>query len=317
MPQKTASRLETPEEELARLRRENAEFQEALKMAEWSNHAKDVMIDLAEKTFNIPIRKNLVPNSKGACHREGQGPDHGPSLSAVWQELAGLLPAQGHIGETAPDRRDGRGVCTRNTHLRQGYRRCEAARDLCPPFWESLRTHGRPRQMMDIIARNNLQVRMPRKKPRTTDSAHGLPTYPNLVKEIIPTRKNQVWVTDITYVPIWLNDNEYIFCYVSIITDAYTKEIISWYVGESLEAWCSVECLIKAFDTLAEEDKTGLIHHSDRGVQYVSAAYTSLLLDAGIKISMTESGDPKDNAIAERINNTLKMNCSEISNSIL
>ena len=116
----------------------------------------------------------------------------------------------------------------------------------------------------------------------------------------------KVWVTDITYVPIWLNDNEYIFCYVSIITDAYTKEIISWYVGESLEAWCSVECLIKAFDTLAEEDKTGLIHHSDRGVQYVSAAYTSLLLDAGIKISMTESGDPKDNAIAERINNTLK-----------
>ena len=95
-------------------------------------------------------------------------------------------------------------------------------------------------KMMDIIARNNLQVRMPRKKPRTTDSAHGLPTYPNLVKEIIPTRKNQVWVTDITYVPIWLNDNEYIFCYVSIITDAYTKEIISWYVGESLEAWCSV-----------------------------------------------------------------------------
>ena len=246
-----------------------------------------------------------MPNSKGACHREGQGPDHGPSLSAVGQELAGLLPAQGHIGETAPDRRDGRGVCTRNTHLRQGYRRCEAARDLCPPFWESLRTHGRDK-MMDIIARNNLQVRMPRKKPRTTDSAHGLPTYPNLVKEIIPTRKNQVWVTDITYVPIWLNDNEYIFCYVSIITDAYTKEIISWYVGESLEAWCSVECLIKAFDTLAEEDKTGLIHHSDRGVQYVSAAYTSLLLDAGIKISMTESGDPKDNAIAERINNTLK-----------
>lgn len=161
-------------------------------------------------------------------------------------------------------------------------------------------------KMMDIIARNNLQVRMPRKKPRTTDSAHGLPTYPNLVKEIIPTRKNQVWVTDITYVPIWLNDNENIFCYVSIITDAYTKEIISWYVGESLEAWCSVECLIKAFDTLAEEDKTGLIHHSDRGGQYVSAAYTSLLLDAGIKISMTESGDPKDNAIAERINNTLK-----------
>ena len=161
-------------------------------------------------------------------------------------------------------------------------------------------------KMQDIIARNHLQVRIPRKRPRTTYSAHGLPTYPNLVKDLIPTRKNQIWVTDITYIPIWISDYEYIFCYVSVITDAYTKEIISWYVGESLEAWCSAECLTLAFDALAEEENVDLIHHSDRGVQYVSAAYTSLLLDAGIKISMTESGNPKDNAIAERINNTIK-----------
>ena len=161
-------------------------------------------------------------------------------------------------------------------------------------------------KMQDIIARNHLQVRIPRKRPRTTYSAHGLPTYPNMVKDLIPTRKNQIWVTDITYIPIWISDYEYIFCYVSVITDAYTKEIISWYVGESLEAWCSAECLTLAFDALAEEENVDLIHHSDRGVQYVSAAYTSLLLDAGIKISMTESGNPKDNAIAERINNTIK-----------
>ena len=161
-------------------------------------------------------------------------------------------------------------------------------------------------KMQDIIARNHLQVRIPRKRPRTTNSAHGLPTYPNMVKDLIPTRKNQIWVTDITYIPIWISDYEYIFCYVSVITDAYTKEIISWYVGESLEAWCSAECLTLAFDALAEEENVDLIHHSDRGVQYVSAAYTSLLLDAGIKISMTESGNPKDNAIAERINNTIK-----------
>ena len=77
-------------------------------------------------------------------------------------------------------------------------------------------------KMQDIIARNHLQVRIPRKRPRTTNSAHGLPTYPNMVKDLIPTRKNQIWVTDITYIPIWISDYEYIFCYVSVITDAYT-----------------------------------------------------------------------------------------------
>ena len=161
-------------------------------------------------------------------------------------------------------------------------------------------------KMEAIIARNHLQVRKSCRRPRTTDSTHGLPTYPDLIKDLIPTRKNQIWVTDITYMPIWISDDEYVFCYVSMITDCYTKEIISWYVGESLEAWCSVQCLTDALDVLAEEEQVDLIHHSDRGTQYVSAAYTSVLLDAGIKISMTESGDPKDNAVAERVNSTIK-----------
>lgn len=164
---------------------------------------------------------------------------------------------------------------------------------------------GRDKMEM-IIAENNLNVRKPRRKPRTTDSSHGLPTYPNLIKELIPTRKNQVWVTDITYIPIWISEDEYIFCYLSIISDYYTKEIISWYVGDSLEAWHSVECLLQAIETLGDEKPINLIHHSDRGVQYVSAAYTSLLYEAGIHISMTESGDPKDNAVAERLNSTIK-----------
>ena len=161
-------------------------------------------------------------------------------------------------------------------------------------------------KMETIISANGLNVRIPRKRPRTTDSSHGLSTYPNLVKEFIPNRKNQLWVTDITYIPVWINDNEYFFCYLSMITDYYTKEIIGWYVGESMEAWCSVECLMQALDAIIEEDEINLIHHSDRGVQYVSAAYTSVLLEAGIKISMTERGDPKENAVAERQNNTIK-----------
>ena len=161
-------------------------------------------------------------------------------------------------------------------------------------------------KMETIISANGLNVRISRKRPRTTDSSHGLPTYPNLVKELVPMRKNQLWVTDITYIPIWINEYEYFFCYLSMITDYYTKEIIGWYVGESMEAWCSVECLMQALDAIVEEDEIDLIHHSDRGVQYVSAAYASVLLEAGIKISMTESGDPKDNAVAERQNNTIK-----------
>ena len=78
------------------------------------------------------------------------------------------------------------------------------------------------------------------------------------------------------------------------------------YFGETNVFSCSVECLMKALETLPVDEVVNLIHHSDRGVQYVSAAYTSLLVEAGIRISMTESGDPKDNAVAERQNNTIK-----------
>ncbi|MBR5351160.1 MAG: DDE-type integrase/transposase/recombinase [Prevotella sp.] len=113
-------------------------------------------------------------------------------------------------------------------------------------------------------------------------------------------------MTDITYIPIWQPDGSYAFCYLSMITDCYTKEIIAWYVGETMEPWYSVECLTKALDTLDPDKIINLIHHSDRGIQYVSAAYTSLLIEAGIRISMTEIGDPKDNAVAERQNNTIK-----------
>ena len=161
-------------------------------------------------------------------------------------------------------------------------------------------------KMEAIIAKNHLNVRIPRRRPRTTDSRHGLPTYPDLRKDHLPTRKNQLWVTDITYIPVWQPDGSYTFCYLSMITDCYTKEIIAWYVGETMEAWCSVECLMTALGTLGPEEAAGLIHHSDRGVQYVSAAYTSLLVDAGIGISMTEGGDPKDNPVAERQNGTIK-----------
>ena len=158
----------------------------------------------------------------------------------------------------------------------------------------------------DIVDRYGLKVRARVRKPKTTDSGHGLPVYPNLIKDIIPTALNQLWVSDITYITIWLNENTYIFCYLSLILDAYTEEIVGWSVGSTLETACPIESLRKALSRIEGQEDIHLIHHSDRGCQYASQEYVSILKRYGICISMTESGAPKDNAQAERINNTMK-----------
>ena len=93
---------------------------------------------------------------------------------------------------------------------------------------------GRDR-FVDIINEHNLKVRMKVRKPRTTDSSHGLPTYPNQVKDFIPNGPDQLWVSDITYITIWQDDWHYVFCYLSLILGAYTEEIIGWSVGPTLE----------------------------------------------------------------------------------
>lgn len=159
-----------------------------------------------------------------------------------------------------------------------------------------------------IIRDNNLNVRHPRKRAKTTDSRHGLPLYPDLRKELIPYRPNQLWVADITYIPIWtdVEKQEYYFCYLSLLTDDYTKEIVGWCVGESLETCHCIDALSMAMERLIGLEFIDLIHHTDRGVQYASEAYVRLLKEASIKISMTESGDPKDNPVAERMNETIK-----------
>ena len=160
----------------------------------------------------------------------------------------------------------------------------------------------------DIIEKYNLKVRKKKRRVKTTDSGHGLPTYPNLVKELIPLRPNQLWVSDITYMVIYLNaqTSEYNFCYLSLVTDYYTKEIIGWCVGETLETKFAIEALNMALSRLNGNPAEDLIHHSDRGVQYASYDYTKLLKKHNIKISMTECGDPKDNAVAERVNGIIK-----------
>lgn len=155
-----------------------------------------------------------------------------------------------------------------------------------------------------IFAEKGFRVREVKLKPRTTDSTHGLPVYPNLVKDLIPTRPNQLWVSDITYIEMEAFGIR-LFCYLSLILDAYSKEIVGWSVGETLSTEFPLEALRMALKRL-KGGAQGLIHHSDRGVQYASRVYVSELSSHGIRISMTESGNPKDNAQAERINGTIK-----------
>lgn len=178
----------------------------------------------------------------------------------------------------------------------------------CRQFPKELHV-GRDR-FADILSDNHLKLRQKKRKPRTTDSRHNLPTYPNLIKDVIPSRPYQVWVSDITYIPIKVSDWESGFAYLSLITDAYSHEVMGWRLGRDLSNRPALQALSMAFRIANERGvdicNGGLVHHSDRGVQYASKEYVEKLRSARIGISMTECGDPKENAIAERINSTLK-----------
>lgn len=156
-----------------------------------------------------------------------------------------------------------------------------------------------------LFDRHGLKVRQKKRRPRTTDSSHGLPLYPNLVYAFIPDGVNQLWVSDITYITIWPDNSSYTHCYLTLIMDAYSHEIKGWAVGDSLKTMHTSDALRMALDSVKDATEK-LIHHSDRGVQYASKEYTDILKENHIAISMTENGDPKENAMAERINSTMK-----------
>ena len=157
-----------------------------------------------------------------------------------------------------------------------------------------------------VIAVNGLRLRQKPRRPRTTDSRHSLPVYPNLVRNFIPSAPNQLWVSDITYVEMFLGNGVRTFCYLSLVQDAYSGKIVGWSVGTTLGVYYTIEALRMALCGAGAADLCGLIHHSDRGSQYASREYVSLLMSRGISISMTECGDPKENAKAERVNGTIK-----------
>jgi len=135
--------------------------------------------------------------------------------------------------------------------------------------------------------------------PPTTNARHEFPIVPNLTRGLIPTGLDQIWVADITYVRLAGQ-----FVYLAVVLDAYSRKVVGWALADHLEASLAIEALDMAL--AARRPQPGLIHHSDRGVQYACDAYGERLAVHGLRISMSRAGNPYDNAKAERFMRTLK-----------
>jgi len=133
----------------------------------------------------------------------------------------------------------------------------------------------------------------------TTDSRHNLPVYSNLAQGMRPTAINQLWVADITYIRLRVE-----FVYLAVVLDAFSRRVIGWALGRTLEAELAVTALRMAL--IERQPTPGLVHHSDRGVQYASGAYAEMLKQHQAAISMSRKGNPYDNAACESFMKTLK-----------
>ena len=136
-------------------------------------------------------------------------------------------------------------------------------------------------------------------KIQTTDSNHSEPIYPNLIQEMSIDNINQVWVADITYIRL-----ETTFVYLAAIMDLYSRRVIGWAISKKIDQSLCLQALEMAKEK--RKPPRGVIHHSDRGVQYASQAYTQMLKDHGFHISMSNAGNPYDNAFCESLMKTLK-----------
>ncbi len=188
----------------------------------------------------------------------------------------------------------------RKNHQRMGTRKLYEK--LHPFMLEHHIKMGRD-SLFNLLSSNQMLVRKRKRRVSTTQSFHWLRKYPNLIRDFTPTAPNQLWVSDTTY---WKIKES--FVYISFITDAYSHKIVGFHVAETLESVETLNALKMAFSGLIMEPESHfqLVHHSDRGVQYCSHKYVKLLQDNNIKISMTESGDPLENALAERVNGIIK-----------
>lgn len=156
--------------------------------------------------------------------------------------------------------------------------------------------------LFNFLAAHKMLVRRRKKRIYTTQSSHWLRKYPNLIRNMTIRRPNQLWVADITYYKTLSG-----CIYINMITDAYSHKILGHCVSENMEASNNIKSLEIALKTLGNQVRfNSLTHHSDRGVQYCSNDYVRLLQTNSIAISMTQDGDPLENAVAERINGIIK-----------
>jgi transposase InsO family protein len=155
------------------------------------------------------------------------------------------------------------------------------------------------KRVLRLMREDNLLCLRKRRYAITTDSGHDLPVYPNLTSTLEVTGTDQLWVADLTYIRLRRE-----FVYLAVVLDAFSRRVIGWSLGRSLEAGLAVSALRHALATRVAGSR--LVHHSDRGAQYASTAYTGLLGDHGVRISMSRRGNPYDNAQAESFMKTLK-----------
>jgi len=159
------------------------------------------------------------------------------------------------------------------------------------------------KKVLRLMRESDLLCRVRRKGMRTTDSRHPFPRYPNLVKEMVVTRPNQVWLADITYIRILTG-----FMYLAAILDAWSRKVIGYAISTAIDTSLTLEALKMAIS--GRNPGSGVIHHSDQGVQYASTGYTEMLKSHGFQISMARVGNPYENAQMESFFKTLK--CEEV-----
>lgn len=184
----------------------------------------------------------------------------------------------------------------RKEHKKMG---CEKMHGLMQPFLDEHGIKMGRDKFYYLLSEHGLQVRKTRRKAKTTNSNHLYKKYPNIVRDIELASAGKLWVSDITYIR-----TRYGFAYLSLITDAYSKKIVGWCLWPDLTSTGALNALEMAVECEAVSNK--LIHHSDRGIQYCCYDYVNYLKGSSIQISMTENGDPYENAIAERVNGILK-----------
>lgn len=168
------------------------------------------------------------------------------------------------------------------------------ARELRERGWKVNR-----KRVQRLMREDNLLCVAKRKFVVTTDSVHGLKVYPNLAASMVLTDVDQLWIADITYIRL-----EEEFVYLAVILDAYSRRVIGWHLGEGLDSSLTVTALRMALHERTVQP--GLVHHSDRGVQYASSDYIGLLEENSIQVSMSRKGNPWDNAACESFMKTLK-----------